>query len=329
VPYIVRMRVLVSGGTGFLGGHIVQELKDAGHEPIVFARSSSNTKPLEKRGIEVRRGAFDAPASLRKACDGVDAVVHAAGGGVVRKIADYYRANSESTEALLASMRPEMRFVLISSLAAHGPALRKRAGFDTPVAFEDDADRPTSHYGKSKKRAELACANSTQRCTLLRPPALYGAGEYRMVPLFRLAQRGVVPTVHPEGTLSLLSGRDCARAVVCALGSEHEGMFYVSEPHPITRHAMAKAIARFGGHSRVISVPQSVVQGAGRLSEALAAARGKHAMFNRDKAADICAPHQSCDPTHAETSLGWKAKERFIDSTCDIGRAYQDKGWLP
>ncbi|MFK8000362.1 MAG: NAD-dependent epimerase/dehydratase family protein [Polyangiales bacterium] len=323
------MRVLVTGGTGFLGGHIALELQNGGHEPIVFARSSSNTAALEARGVEIRRGAFDNPSSLRAACEGVDAVVHAAGGGVVREVADYYRSNSESTEALLASLRGDTHFVLISSLAAHGPALRTRAGFDTPVAFADDADAPTSHYGKSKLRAERACLDSKVPCTILRPPALYGAGEYRMVPLFRLAQRGVVPTVHPKGTLSLLSGRDCARAVVCSLEGAHEGLFYVSEPRPITRHAMAKAIARFAGHSRVLAIPQSVVLGAGRVSEALSAARGKRAMFNRDKAADICAPHQSCDPAHAESTLEWQAEDRFVDSTRGIGLAYQDKGWLP
>ena len=323
------MRVLVTGGTGFLGGHIVDELIDAGHEPIVFARSSSDTAAFDQRGIEVRRGAFDDASSLRAACVGVDAVVHAAGGGVVREVADYYRSNAESTEALLANASARMRFVLISSLAAHGPALRKRAGFAGPVASEGDDDAPTSHYGKSKKRAELACISSNLRCTILRPPALYGAGEYRMVPLFRLAQRGVVPTVHPKGTLSLLSGRDCARAVLSSLVGDHEGIFYLAEPRPISRRAMAEAIARFAGHSRVVAIPQSVVLGAGRVSEALAAARGKRAMFNRDKAADLCAPHQSCDPRHAETTLGWRAEDRFVDSTRAIGRAYQDKGWLP
>lgn len=323
------MRVLVTGGTGFLGGHIVQELRSVGHESIVFARNSSNTRSLEQSGVEIRRGAFDEPESLRAACQGVDAVVHAAGGGVVREVADYYRANSESTEALLASIDPENHFVLISSLAAHGPARRRRASFDTPVAFEDDGDAPTSHYGKSKKRAERACIQSPAPCTILRPPALYGGGEYRMVPLFRLAQRGVVPTVHPNGTLSLLSGRDCARAVVCSLEGAHEGLFYVSEPRPITRQAMAKAIAGFAGHSRVLAIPQGVVLGAGRVSEALSAARGKRAMFNRDKAADICAPHQSCDPSLAESTLDWQAEDRFIGSTPAIGRAYQEKGWLP
>lgn len=323
------MRVLVTGGTGFLGGHIVQELLSGGHEPVVFARSSSDTRSLEERGVQIRRGAFNDAGSLRMACEGVDAVVHAAGGGVVREVADYYRSNSESTEALLASLQTETHFVLISSLAAHGPALRKRADFDTPVAFEGDADAPTSHYGKSKQRAERACFESEMPCTILRPPALYGAGEYRMVPLFRLAQRGVVPTVHPKGTLSLLSGRDCARAVLCSLDGAHEGLFYVSEPRPITRRAMAEAIARFAAHSRVLAIPQNIVLGAGRISEAISAARGKRAMFNRDKAADICAPHQSCDPTLAESTLDWRAEDRFVDSTLAIGRAYQDKGWLP
>lgn len=323
------MRVLVTGGTGFLGGHLVEELEKAGHEPIVFARSTSKTGHFEDKGILVRRGAFDDSASLRRACEGVDAVIHAAGGGVVREVSDFYRANTESTKALLASLTTQTDFVLISSLAAHGAAQRSRHGFATPVAFEDDDDAPSSHYGKSKKLAEQACQKAPQRCTILRPPALYGAGKYRMAPLFRLAKRGFVPTVHPRGTLSLLSGGDCARAAVAALSASHDGgVFYVAEPEPITRLAMAKAIARVGGHSRVVSVPPLLLRGAAVLSEGISSLRGATAMFNRDKAADMCAPHQSCDPRKAESAFAWRAEERFVTSTLKIARAYQAKGWI-
>ncbi|MEM6955452.1 MAG: NAD-dependent epimerase/dehydratase family protein, partial [Myxococcota bacterium] len=265
------------------------------------------------------------------ACEDVDAVIHAAGGGVVRETEDYYRGNTESTKALLASLTTQRDFVLISSLAAHGPATRHRRGFAHPVAWEGDDDAPTSHYGKSKRQAELLCAQASDvRTTVLRPPALYGDGEYRMVPLFRLAQRGIVPTVHPEGTVSLLSGRDCARAAVRALQSDQDGgTYFVAEPQPITRRAMAQAIASFAGHRRVLAIPPAVIRAAADVSERIARGRGQRAAFNGDKAADMCAPHQSCDPSKAVNTFAWSAKDRFVDLAPAIGRAYQAKGWLP
>ena len=150
-----------------------------------------------------------------------------------------------------------------------------------------------------------------------------------MVALFRLARLGFVPTVRPFGTVSLLSGRDCARAVAHAIESDHRsGHYYVAEPEPVSRIHMARAIAKTAGHRRVIPLPPSLVRGAGVIGEWVGRQRGKASMLNRDKAQDLIAAHQSCDPSRAMRVLKWTPHDRFITATQSIARAYRLRGWL-
>ncbi|MFW5921429.1 MAG: NAD-dependent epimerase/dehydratase family protein, partial [Polyangiales bacterium] len=145
------MRALVTGATGFLGGHVVDALGARGHETRVLARATSRTEDLEARGLEVVRASFDDAESLRRALRDVDVVVHAAGGGIAKDVAALYRANTRSTRALLEAAPSSLRrFVLVSSIAAHGPSAEGRAADGT------QPDAPRSHYGKSKLAAERA-----------------------------------------------------------------------------------------------------------------------------------------------------------------------------
>ncbi len=317
------MHILLTGGTGFLGGHLVETLTAAGHTLTLLARQSSKTAFAESHGAHILRGSLTDRTFLAQSMKDVDAVVHAAGGGIVKTTRDYYAGNTHTTEALLEALSPSVRdFVLISSLAAHGPC-----GEDP--AHEAEPDLPRSHYGKSKLAAERATRQCNARVTILRPPALYGAGEYRMVPLFRAASRGVVPTVHPQGQLSLLSGRDCAEVVRAALAPDHRGgVFYVAEPHAISRHQMATAIARSAGHSRVLPLPPPLIRSLGMMGEGLSVLRGAPMMMNRDKARDMCEAHQHASPARAAKVLGWIAKDRFVDQAKAIREAYVAKGWL-
>ncbi|HJK92331.1 MAG TPA: NAD-dependent epimerase/dehydratase family protein, partial [Polyangiaceae bacterium LLY-WYZ-15_(1-7)] len=131
------MRVLVTGATGFLGGHLVDRLLARGHRVTALARATSRTEELEARGVEVVRVDLARPAELAEPIRRAEALVHAAGGGIVRDVAGFYRGNTETTRRLLevAAVHGALhRFVLVSSLAAHGPSAPGRP------AREEDPD---------------------------------------------------------------------------------------------------------------------------------------------------------------------------------------------
>ncbi|MCB9596783.1 MAG: NAD(P)-dependent oxidoreductase [Sandaracinaceae bacterium] len=306
------MRVLVTGATGFVGEWLVRALVARGHEVVAFARASSRTEGIEALGASVRRGAFDDPGSLARAVDGVDAVAHLAGGGIARSDEEIYVNNTGSTRALFGAARDAAvrRFVLVSSLTAR------------------DA---ISHYGRSKRAAERVVLEDTSgpSVMVLRPPALYGPGEHRMVPLFAAARRGVVPTVHPRGTLSMLHGADCAEAIACALESEARGVVFVGEERVYGRREMAEIVGRaVGRRVRVVAIPPPALRVAARASELVGRLRDRPVMFGVDKTRDVLQPHQVGDPREAFARLGWRPTRDFERGAREALEDYVARGWL-
>ncbi|MCA9576131.1 MAG: NAD-dependent epimerase/dehydratase family protein [Polyangiales bacterium] len=319
------MRVFLTGATGFLGAHLLTALRSAGHDVRVWARASSDVSGLGD--VEVRRGSLHDGDALAVAMAGCDAVLHAAGGGKVLRIAEVYRDNAESTATLLdaAERAGVTRFALVSSLAAGGGGPRPRT--------ERDAPRPASHYGKSKLLAERHALDRRERMrvVVVRPPAVYGPGDTRMVPLFSAAARGVLPMVEPNGSLSLVYGADCARALVLALEADVPSgrVYYVSDGEPYARREFARLIGAAVGRSvRVVPVPTAAVVVAGALNEAVGRLRERSVVLSRDKVADIRVPHQTCDAAFIRAELGWAPTLRFDEGARVTAEAYRDAGWL-
>ncbi len=308
------MRVLLTGATGFLGAHLVEACLKRGWSLRALARATSRTESLEAKGVEVVRADLQDREALRPHLE-VDAIIHAAGGGMA-DIASIYAANTESTRNLIAAAPSTLRrFVLISSLAAHGPS-------GSRPAVETDLPNPRSHYGKSKLAAERATAGAPFPVTSLRPPALYGPGEHRMVDLFKAAERGVIPMVHNQGMLSMLHGADCAEAAALAVERDHPvGTYFCCERKIYTRREMAETIGEaVGRRVRVVPVPTLVLK--------LVARSGVSKVMTRDKARDATQKHQACDPSKLMNALDWDTQYDFRAGARLAYRDYQERGWL-
>src|SRR5690348_10896980 len=123
-----KLKILLTGGSGFLGSHVAEQLAQAGHEVVALVRKSSNRKFLSTLpGLTFAYGSVEDAPSVERAVKGVQAIIHAA--GLVKALSpeQFELVNVQGTRNLLEAAKrhaPNLRrFVFISSLAAVGPSL--------------------------------------------------------------------------------------------------------------------------------------------------------------------------------------------------------------
>lgn len=177
---------LVTGGGGFLGRYIVQQLIERGNRVRSFARG--NYPELKKLGVEVVRGDLANRRSIENACAGIDCVFHTAAlPGVSLQREPFQRANVVGTENLLAACRvhevPRLVFTSSPSVTFAG---EDQQGVDesVPLAFEW-LEHHQAYYSLTKAISEQAvlAANSPGLATCaLRPHLIWGPGDRHLIP---------------------------------------------------------------------------------------------------------------------------------------------------
>ncbi|MGH7580741.1 MAG: NAD-dependent epimerase/dehydratase family protein, partial [Gemmatimonadales bacterium] len=140
------MKALVTGATGFVGSHLVEALHRRGDEVTALVRSPAKAAALGPLGVRLVAGDLDDRDSLARAVRGQDLVFHVAGLVAARSEGEFMRCNRDGTAHLLAAGTAAgiSRFVLVSSMAAGGPASpgRPLTGAEPP--------RPVTAYARSK-----------------------------------------------------------------------------------------------------------------------------------------------------------------------------------
>jgi nucleoside-diphosphate-sugar epimerase len=294
------MRVALTGGTGFLGSHVLDAL--SGHDVSALTR---RVQPA-REGVTWITGALDDFASLAKLCDRADAVIHVA--GIVNGSAAAFEAgNVAGTIAMLAAAPLAARFVHVSSLSAREPGM--------------------SLYGASKARGEALVVASERAWSIVRPPAIYGPRDTDNLDLFRLARRGVVP-LPPGGRLSVIHATDLARLIV-ALATAGEQRVYEADdgvPGGWDHRDFARAIGEAVG-KRVLplAMPRAVMTLAARADHML---RGDKAKLTPDRIAYFCHPDWVIDPAARPHATLWQPQIATPAGLAATARWYRDHGWL-
>ena len=186
------MKVLVTGGGGFLGRAVVERLLRRGHQVRSYARGSYPA--LAARGVEQVRGDLADPRATAAACAGCRAVVHAAAlvpgtPGTARR---FHAVNVAGTEAVIAGCRAHRveRLVFASSpsVVFAGRDLR---GVDESIPYPDHYDSPYARTKALAEQAVLAANDGALAAAALRPHLIWGPGDRHLVPaLIARARRG-------------------------------------------------------------------------------------------------------------------------------------------
>lgn len=318
-------RVLVTGATGFIGRVTVSKLLASGRAVRVFARASSNLSCFEKLPIEVHIGDLGDPASVREAAVGVDVIVHAAGGGQALSVDALRAMNVSTTRAVRdAALAQGCRVVFVSSLAASGPLDGDEGAHIGPV----------SNYGRAKLEAEaiLLGSSSTVHVTVLRPPAIYGPGDHRMLPVFKSAARGLIALPAPARRASFMHVDDCAAAIVSATeASERASGAVVSVtdgPAPETEAVMHLIAAALGTKARILRIPLPVLRILGATNDLLSQLRRRPVLLSRDKVRELAQSYWVADYQTMGPMLGFTPSITLANGMEQTARWYRDEGLL-
>jgi nucleoside-diphosphate-sugar epimerase len=326
------MHVLLTGGSGFVGSHIAEQLSAAGVRVRALVRSSSRVDFLRGLpGIELVDAPLDSPTSLRMVLEGVSHIVHAAGILKAQAPAEFERVNAAGTVSLARAALEAgsvRRLVFVSSLTVSGPSRDGR-----PVA-DETTPNPLTHYGRSKLAAETALLATRERLStvILRPGAVYGPRDRELLVFFRSVQSGVLPLVaKPENRISMVYAADCAAACVRALHADVPSgrIYHVDDGATHTLREMQREIERALGRRAWLSfrLPPKLVLGAAWASEIYASATGRAVIFTRDKCKELF-EEWICDSARGRAELGYQSQVDLARGVDLTAAWYRQAGWL-
>ena len=180
------MRVLITGATGFTGGHLARALARRGNDVVALVRDEQRAAPLTEAGITVLPGDLRDPRALARAVSGADLVYHIA--AIYRQAGlpdeEYRAVNARAVASVIdaAGSAGVRRVVHCSTVGVHGDIQR-------PPASEDAPFRPGDIYQATKLEGEHvareAAARTGVELVIARPSGIYGPGDRRLLKLFR------------------------------------------------------------------------------------------------------------------------------------------------
>ena len=322
------MNVLVTGATGFVGSHLVEALRTRGFQVTALARSQTKAKVLADQGVRVVGGDLHDAAALGRAVTGQDVIYHVAGLVAARDEAEFLRANRDGTRNLLeaAERGGQPRFILVSSLAAAGPAERGRplTGHETP--------RPVTAYGRSKLAAEHLVLGSSLRWSVIRPPIVYGPRDREVLKVFKLARIGIAP-VFGDGAqqLSAVHAADLAEALVAAGASPTAigGVYAACHPEVFSTEEFGRAVgAAMGRRVSTIRIPAPIGRALLTVAEGTSRLTRQATILTSDKANEFFQPAWTADSAPLTRDTGWRARYNLAAGLADTYAWYRRAGWL-
>jgi nucleoside-diphosphate-sugar epimerase len=272
--------ILVTGGNGFVGRHLVAALTSRGDQVRVLALTTDDTTWLQRHGVAVYRGDICSPTTITPAVHGVDAVLHlAAMSDIWRPLSEYRAVNVAGTvnvcrAALTAGVT---RLVHMSSSSVYGCGTRQPADESFPLRpFRDP-------YPMSKAEADLAVqrmiAGEGLPAVIVRPDQIFGPGDRLHFGRMADRLRSGIGVVIGSGNnrLPLVYVDDLVAGLLLALDHPAAAgrVYNITNDGPLTQLELLTSIAaEIGARPPRWHVPYSVLYAAGGAAERMARLRG-------------------------------------------------------
>jgi len=323
---------LVTGGTGFIGSHLVEALLEQGEEVRCLVRKTSSREWIRGLNVEIFQGDCADFFSVASAVEGVDRIYHVAGVTKTTENGVFYRINALGTENLIRACverNPDLqRFIYLSSQAAVGPCE------GNGLSVETDPCWPITHYGRSKRQAEEAVLKARDQLSviILRPCTVYGPRDRDLLTLFRSIGRGVqIGLWGMEHRLSLCYVSDLVSAMVLAGTKDLSSgeIFFVSDGNVYDWRDFGRTIAEVMGVRTVhLSLPISILRWSANLVDWISKRSERPRVYGKERFQEMIQPNWCCDATKAMSELDFSPAFDLKGGITATVAWYRAQGWL-
>ena len=328
----------VTGGTGFVGSHLVEALLERGYDEV-RCLVRNRQKWLGPLDITPVRGDLTDVEALWKGLQDVNEVYHIAGITRAEDWDTFYQTNVQGTLNLLGAVKQVAssvdRVLITSSLAAVGRGT-------TGIATEDDPLEPVSRYGRSKAKMEEALRSTHQMhtsyweelpLTVVRPPAVYGPRDRDILTFFQAVNSHVCPVVGggSDPAVSLVHARDLARGMIqCATHPDAlREVFFLGSDRPYAWNEVKDASTdALDTWAVTVPVPSFLVGAVGAASELWGKVAGSYPALNREKAREIRHAATMCSSEKAMHTVGYQPSISLNEGIAETIAWYREQEWL-
>lgn len=310
------MQIAVTGGTGFVGRHLITALLRDGLDVKALTRSGPAG---DHDGAEWVQGSLSEPDSLDALVSGVDAVVHLAGLTKALNRNQFFDANQHGVRAIRDAVlkeSPKAHLIYVSTLTATRPEV--------------------SNYAASKAAGEAELTDHTDRLrwTIMRPPAVYGPGDTEFLKIVKAAKFGLAPSAAPRGSsYSMIHVADLVEAILAVIrtgGPEQQ----IVEPDDgadngyTAEELMATLGKVLGKKLHAVRIPKFLLMAVGAVNQLFALVVRKPAMLTIGKAKELSCGDWLCHDQSLIRGTGWVPKVTLLEGLTEAVAWYRRSGYL-
>jgi 2-alkyl-3-oxoalkanoate reductase len=312
-------RVLVTGGTGYVGFHVVKQLVNAGYYVRTMARPASRVERLETLGVEVMFGDVRCVEDVKRAGEGMDLIVHLA--AAISGRPDFMiEAAVQGTRniASVAAQQQIKRVIYVSSMSVYNfHKLRNgdRITEDSPL---EDKPELRGAYTLAKRNAEdVALAHLKEQSpswTILRPSVVVGKGRDLASQVGKQIGSTLICLSSPRNELRIIHVEEVAAAIVELLRSENaQGQIFNLSHDSVSVRQYVDACVQPGqpGRLRVIYVPYFVAWLVSKTFGVLKKVTGRGFGFNQHQLSYMYR-NVGADSSHLSRQIGWQPRIKIL-----------------
>ena len=324
-------RVLITGGSGFVAYHTINELIAQGYDVVASVRGSSKVSHLEGLPVTYVQMNFTDVQQMTSVLieNGIHHIIHAAGTTAAPAQAAYDLVNATYTknlcDAVMATNGQIEKFVFVSSLASIGPNLP-----DVEI-IEDQSPKPVTQYGRSKKLAEeYLKAYVDINWVIFRPTAVYGPRDKDIFIMLKTFTQGFEPYIgKAKQLLSFIYVKDLAKLLVDSLQYNGKHMaFNVSDGNDYDRYELANITSTIINKKlRRLHLPLPLVKVIANVCDVYGKVSKKTPPLNTDKLAELTASWK-CSANLAKKELGFAPQYDLQKGLTESIKWYKDNQWI-